>query len=196
MHSTRVGALGGIVACLALSLAAGSVIGAEKAVAKKSHTHVGHTADCQQCAAGGSADCHKKHGGLLARLHGLCCWPCCLGWLGHGHGDPWTNCSCNGSYKHPVPPQYTYHWPGMYSQQLMTDYHDPYRFPPLKPYYDEPSPGEAQPYPGVVIEDGELYGPAGPPAGSALPRHGTQQPLADDMPPSAGNEERAMPKSQ
>ncbi len=42
------------------------------------------------------------------------------------------NCSCRGSYKFPVPPQYTYHWPGMYSQQTMTEYSSPFRFPPLK----------------------------------------------------------------
>jgi hypothetical protein len=30
------------------------------------------------------------------------------------------NCQCRGSYKYPVPPQYTYHWPGIYSQQTMT----------------------------------------------------------------------------
>jgi hypothetical protein len=47
------------------------------------------------------------------------------------------NCGCNGSYKFPVPPLYTYHWPGMWSAQLMTDYHSPWRFPPLKPYTDE-----------------------------------------------------------
>lgn len=47
------------------------------------------------------------------------------------------NCGCKGSYKHPVPPLYTYHWPGMYSAQLMTDYVSPWRFPPLKPYTDE-----------------------------------------------------------
>jgi hypothetical protein len=47
------------------------------------------------------------------------------------------NCGCNGSYKFPVPPLYTYHWPGMWSAQLMTDYHSPWRFPPLKPYVDE-----------------------------------------------------------
>ncbi len=51
--------------------------------------------------------------------------------------DPWFNCGCNGSYKFPVPPLYTYHWPGMFSHQLMTDYHSPWRFPPLKPYVDE-----------------------------------------------------------
>ena len=42
------------------------------------------------------------------------------------------NCTCKGSYKFPVPPQYTYHWPGMYSQQFMTEYVSPYRFPPLE----------------------------------------------------------------
>jgi hypothetical protein len=41
------------------------------------------------------------------------------------------NCGCKGSYKYPVPPQYTYFWPGMYSQQTMTAYASPYRFPPL-----------------------------------------------------------------
>ncbi len=51
--------------------------------------------------------------------------------------DKWAsygafNCSCRGSYKFPVPPQYTYHWPGMYSQQTITEYASPYRFPPLK----------------------------------------------------------------
>ena len=48
------------------------------------------------------------------------------------------SCSCQGSYKFPVPPLYTYHWPGMYSAQRMTDYHSPWRFPPLKSYADEP----------------------------------------------------------
>lgn len=52
------------------------------------------------------------------------------------------NCVCNGSYKFPVPPLYTYHWPGMYSAQLMTEYHSPWRFPPLKPYTDEVPPVE------------------------------------------------------
>jgi hypothetical protein len=43
-----------------------------------------------------------------------------------------ANCACRGSYKFPVPLQYTYHWPGMYSMQRMTDYLSPYRFPPLE----------------------------------------------------------------
>ncbi|REK23792.1 MAG: hypothetical protein DWQ42_14970 [Planctomycetota bacterium] len=47
------------------------------------------------------------------------------------------NCGCNGSYKFPVPPLYTYHWPGLYSHQLMTDYHSPWRYPGIRPYEDE-----------------------------------------------------------
>lgn len=62
---------------------------------------------------------------------------------GHGkHGcnrnaNRWFNCNCNGSYKFPVPPLYTYHWPGLYSMKRMTDYHSPWRFPAIKPYEDE-----------------------------------------------------------
>ena len=71
------------------------------------------------------------------------------GGLGGGRGRggnsqrsvDWGNCNCNGSYKFPVPPLYTYQWPGRYSQQLMTDYHSPWRFPPLRPYVDEPVRG-------------------------------------------------------
>jgi len=53
------------------------------------------------------------------------------------------NCSCNGSYKYPVPPLYTYHWVGQFSAPRMTDYHSPWRFPPLKPYTEETSVMEA-----------------------------------------------------
>ncbi|MBC7855135.1 MAG: hypothetical protein IAF94_17020 [Pirellulaceae bacterium] len=77
--------------------------------------------------------------------------PCCgrgngCGRLGHKCGCPidgldrYANCGCNGSYNYPVPPLYTYHWPGMYKQVRMTDYHSPWRFPPLKRYEDEPLP--------------------------------------------------------
>jgi hypothetical protein len=60
----------------------------------------------------------------------------------HGHRcipglDPHFNCSCRGSYNYPVPPQYTYHWPGMYKQVRMTDYVSPWRFPPIRPYTEE-----------------------------------------------------------
>jgi hypothetical protein len=75
---------------------------------------------------------------------------CCDDGCGNGRGrgpryeglDPYFNCGCNGSYKFPVPPLYTYHWPGMYQHHLMTDYHSPWRFPPLKPYVDEIPPVE------------------------------------------------------
>jgi hypothetical protein len=87
-----------------------------------------YTQGCDACGSGGGGRCR----------HGL-----------HGHGlhhkrrnieglDIGFNCGCQGSYNYPVPPQYTYHWPGsVYKQQLMTDYHSPWRFPPLKPYTAE-----------------------------------------------------------
>ncbi len=62
----------------------------------------------------------------------------------------WDNCNCGGSYKYPVPPLYTYHWPGIYSQQRMTDYRSPWRFPPLKRYTDE------SPYDSVPLAAGEV----------------------------------------
>ena len=79
------------------------------------------------------------------------CDPCCgngcgCGLFGRKCGsgidglDRFANCGCNGSYNYPVPPLYTYHWPGMYKQVRMTDYHSPWRFPPLKRYEDEPLP--------------------------------------------------------
>lgn len=68
------------------------------------------------------------------------CWSCGRRGSRYEGREPGFNCGCNGSYKFPVPPLYTYHWPGMYSSQLMTDYHSPWRFPPLKPYVDEAPP--------------------------------------------------------
>jgi hypothetical protein len=92
-------------------------------------------ADCCECDPCGG------YGGFGHGRHG-----------GHGHGhhhhqvyegqQAHFNCGCNGSYKFPVPPLYTYHWPGMWSQQLMTDYHSPWRFPAIKPYVDEALPVE------------------------------------------------------
>ena len=94
---------------------------------------------CNSCGGG------QRCGHLGHKLHRNGC--------GHHRGpryegrDPGFNCGCQGSYKFPVPPQYTYFWPGsVYSQQLMTNYHSPWRFPPLKPYTDEklePAPIDA-----------------------------------------------------
>jgi hypothetical protein len=98
------------------------------------------TGDCASgnCSGGQcGSDCAKP--ALGSRLGCLGC----LGGLLVQHEVGSFNCGCNGSYKFPVPPLYTYHWPGMYSQELMTDYHYPWRFLPLKPYTDEfPRPGE------------------------------------------------------
>ncbi|NMC21740.1 MAG: hypothetical protein GYA33_15120 [Thermogutta sp.] len=63
------------------------------------------------------------------------CCPVC-GCPRHVHKDALIagfNCGCRGSYKFPVPPRFTYHWPGMYAQQTMTGYWSPYRYPALKP---------------------------------------------------------------
>lgn len=45
------------------------------------------------------------------------------------------NLGCRGSYKFPVPPQYTYHWPGMYSQRCVSEYRSPWRVPPGMPLH-------------------------------------------------------------
>lgn len=99
------------------------------------------------CGAGwhGPRGCSACAGGRLGcgRCGGGGCLACCL--RRGDYIDRWFNCGCDGSYKFPVPPLYTYHWPGLYSQQLMTDYHSPWRFPPLRPYSDEgPIPPEEQ----------------------------------------------------
>ncbi|NQT41044.1 MAG: hypothetical protein HQ581_26365 [Planctomycetes bacterium] len=70
---------------------------------------------CGQC----SARCRRTHCNRLR-------WQ-------HLQATGQFNCQCRGSYKFPVLPQYTYHWPGMYSQRTMTEYVSPYRFPPLTP---------------------------------------------------------------
>lgn len=102
---------------------------------------------CATCNAGnGCTKCGQGslHDRIKSKLHGIPFFVIALPQRAPGgHPQDWINCQCEGTYKHPVPPLYTYHWPGMYSQAAMTDYHSPWRFPPLKPYYDEPSPGEA-----------------------------------------------------
>lgn len=93
---------------------------------------------CSRCGNGGCDECGRHCGcGLLGRKCG-----CGIDGL-----DRFANCACNGSYNYPVPPLYTYHWPGMYKQVRMTDYHSPWRFPPLKKYEDEPLPTIEAPAP-------------------------------------------------
>jgi hypothetical protein len=124
--------------CVALVLAGGGMASAANPVRQQSAPMTSSFDD--------GADCY--------------CDNCCRGGLfGHHHGcrrggyeglDTGFNCGCNGSYKFPVPPLYTYHWPGMWQQVLMTDYHSPWRFPPLKPYADEAVP------PAMGIQEGSM----------------------------------------
>jgi len=109
------------------------------------------TGECSDCGDDSCEECCTecpRRRPLLALIDKLdeCkakCRGCCA-----CNQESWNNCNCNGSYKFPVPPLYTYHWPGLYSAELMTDYHSPWRFPPLKPYTDElPSAGEGPPQP-------------------------------------------------
>lgn len=86
---------------------------------------------CGNAGAGGQGDyCNGCNPNGCGR-----CGHCCRHYI--DGQDLSYNCGCQGSYKYPVPPQYTYHWPGMYSQRLMTDYHSPWRYPPIKPYTEE-----------------------------------------------------------
>lgn len=64
--------------------------------------------DCCECA---SCVKVKRHTSLRGNLSATTCF----------------NCRTNGSYKFPVPRQYTYFWPGIYSQQTMTEYVAPYQ---------------------------------------------------------------------
>src|SRR5262249_42143054 len=91
---------------------------------------------CDSCDEECCDSCGQRRccGDLLRKCLDKC--HCCCG----NQAQSYFNCGCNGSYKFPVPPLYTYHWPGMYSAELMTDYHSPWRFPPLKPYTDEAAP--------------------------------------------------------
>ena len=69
------------------------------------------------------------HGpGLMDSIGNFPCATC-----GCGSGAEGGSCACHGSYKFPVPSQYTYHWAGIYSQQTMTQYVSPYRYPGLNP---------------------------------------------------------------
>jgi len=129
-------------------------------------------ADCCPCGTLGVRRCRVFHG--CRRCRG-----CCGHELAGRYAEASSfNCGCNGSYKHPVPPLFTYHWPGMYSHQLMTDYHSPWRFPAVTPYEGEsevpqapqvdelgvkaPVPGDLQPVtavqapPPLIRHDGEM----------------------------------------
>lgn len=95
---------------------------------------------CDSCGSG--CNTGRCHGCRLHLHRGLGCGHGCHGgcFLGRRYEgqDLQFNCGCQGSYNYPVPPQFTYHWPGStYKLPLMTNYHSPWRFPPLKPYTEE-----------------------------------------------------------
>jgi hypothetical protein len=91
---------------------------------------------CEAQASSSTATCEADHSCASGECQGHGCHKHC-----HKKNIPgldrYFNCGCNGSYNYPVPPLYTYHWPGMYKQQRMTDYRSPWRFPPIRPYTDE-----------------------------------------------------------
>lgn len=140
------------------------------------------TTGCNTCS--GSAGCTTCGPGCYPCILPCYCHCGLLDCICHGtlpdystHCDDWVNCNCQGQYKYPVPPLYTYHWRGQYSSQLMTDYHGPWRFPPLKPYVPEPAPGEDRYYvdPDHGAEEGHYAPPSGP-AGPTGPYGGTAPP--------------------
>jgi len=109
----------------------------------ESYGDMAYISDTNSCASDcgesscGSGDCDGGCGSDCGSGCGGCRKRQCA-----SQQESWYNCGCNGSYKFPVPPLYTYMWPGLYSQQLVTDYHSPWRFPPLKPYTNEAPTGE------------------------------------------------------
>jgi hypothetical protein len=114
---------------LLAAIVAALAVAADAANARAEHAMTDYTLGCD-------SGCGCGQRGLHLRRH--------CGGHGCGHRNRYEgldlgfNCGCQGSYNHPVPPQYTYHWPGsVYKLGLMTDYHSPWRFPPIKPYTDE-----------------------------------------------------------
>ena len=119
-------------------LAAGAAAAGEPAVACSGSAACG----CGDCGLAGPCGCDETCCGACGCCGGHTC-ACKQRLLDYAQ----FNCSCRGSYKYPVPPLYTYHWPGMYSQRTMTEYISPWRFPPLQPLQREARPAmpEAQP---------------------------------------------------
>jgi hypothetical protein len=128
-----------------------------------------YTFQAEGCMAEGAESCQVQGWDSSAGCgRGLYCQTCGVGerrWLGPRCADRVAevgdfNCTCRGSYNYPVPPQYTYHWPGMYSQQTMTEYASPWRFPPLEDYR-----GTAA---GIGVQDRRLVElPSPPPLGGS-----------------------------
>jgi len=136
----------------------------------------GHTG-CGCGDAGHACGTCGGHAGLLGRHRAGC--------PAYAEGaDPWFNCQCDGSYKFPVPPLFTYHWIGIYSHRLMTDYHSPWRFPAVVPF-ERRRLAQVEPLATAPREQGasgEIL-PASSSSGShyAAPRLGRPEPLSEKM---------------
>ena len=119
------------VAVLAVSV----ILFSAPASAAAGNPHQGHIGGCDGCGGGlqaGNPGCEMLGSALPGGG--------CLGGGSHAAARfqaSCFNCGCKGSYTFPVPPLYTYHWPGMYQQHLMTNYASPWRFPPIKAYEDD-----------------------------------------------------------
>ena len=130
--------------CMMAAMIASLMAAASQAMA--GHGCVAKAPTCQAAAPACGCDAGDPGCGSCRGCGNGGCNECGCGLFGHKCGsgidglDRFANCACNGSYNYPVPPLYTYHWPGMYKQVRMTDYHSPWRFPPLKKYEDEPLP--------------------------------------------------------
>ena len=120
----------------------------------------GDGGSCDECGCGECDECEKR---------GCCVLNMCRDWRNRRREANWFSCSCNGSYKFPVPPLYTYHWPGLYQLERMTDYHSPWRFPPIKPYAPEPQFEDQASY-SMVMQTSGVRGHWPP----EVPRHGIE----------------------
>lgn len=87
---------------------------------------------CDQCNSGAGCSSCRGRGNRRQRRR-------------YDGQNPSANCGCNGSYNFPVAPLYTYHWPGLYAQTLMTDYQGPWRFPPIRAYTEDVKPEARRP---------------------------------------------------
>jgi hypothetical protein len=142
IHSLRAFAIlaAGLAACAWASTGSAADVKtvSKKSSIKKSAARTdGGCEAAPSCGDDSCSDCDScDSAGLPGHRRGCRCEGCRL--FSARRANNSFNCTCNGSYKFPVPPLYTYHWPGMYSEELMTNYRSPWRFPPLKPYVDEP----------------------------------------------------------
>lgn len=81
---------------------------------------------CQACCDPCAGTCGASH---ECTCFGCGCCDHCVAKIA---AIGYFNCKCRGSYNYPVPPLYTYHWPGMYSLKSIPAYNSPYRYPPLE----------------------------------------------------------------